>query len=135
MEEIDDDSVAKVAVDAISLLMPLMPDEEGEEKRGLLMTMLVGAIVVVALRFILCGGSERLVGGWVVLVGVVVYKEVCYYYGHLSVVASTASMISRQGQVSFSRFRNCMMQEHITKNVCSCFDFLQLLYLSTPFGL
>ena len=79
MEEIDDDSVAKVAVDAISLLMPLMPDEEGEEKRGLLMTMLVGAIVVVALRFILCCGSERLVGGWLVLVGVFVYKEVCYY--------------------------------------------------------
>ena len=42
----DDDAVAKVAADAVSLSMPLM-DEEEEEERGLL-----GILIFVALGFI-----------------------------------------------------------------------------------
>ena len=76
MEEMDDDSVAKVAAEAISLSMPLMPEAEDEEEgRGLLMTTLVaGTIVLVALRFILCCGKG---GGWVVALLCNKRKEEC----------------------------------------------------------
>ena len=54
MEEMDDDSVAKVAVDAISLSMSLM-DEEEEIPVGLLMMTLV-VLIMEAVRFMgVCG--------------------------------------------------------------------------------